>query len=75
MIYLAIFGNINENLSNLEVKTLEILLLNHNITLDVMTEKLQVSKRTDSRIFKNLQEKNIIKRIGSNKTGYWKILK
>ena len=75
MIYLAIFGNINENLSNLEVKTLEILLLNPNTTLDVMTEKLQVSKRTDSRIFKNLQEKNIIKRIGSNKTGYWKILK
>jgi len=50
-------------------------LLDPKTTLDVMTEKLQVSKRTVSRIFKNLQEKNIIERIGSNKTGYWKILK
>lgn len=68
-------GNINNNLSDLQIKTLEILLLDPKSTLDVMTDKLQVSKRTVSRIFKDLQEKNIIKREGSNKTGYWKILK
>jgi predicted HTH transcriptional regulator len=31
------------------------------------------SLRTTKNIFKNLKEKNILKRIGSNKTGYWEV--
>lgn len=36
---------------------MEILLLDSKITLDVITDKLQVSKRTVSRIFNDLKEK------------------
>lgn len=36
---------------------MEILLLDSKITLDVITDKLQVSKKTVSRIFNDLKEK------------------
>ena len=38
-----------------------------------MAEVLQISPRKVSRIIKELKEKEIIVRIDSNKTGYWKI--
>ena len=44
-----------------------------SITAKQMAEVLQISPRKVSRIIKELKEKEIIVRIGSNKTGYWKI--
>ena len=35
---------------------------------------LGISKGTIDRAIKSLKERNIIERIGSNKTGYWKVL-
>ena len=34
-----------------------------------------LSSRTIDRIIKTLKEKELIKRVGSNKTGYWEVLK
>ncbi len=47
---------------------------NNKITLDEMAEEFQVNIKTIKRDVIKLQEANIIKRIGSKKTGYWKIL-
>lgn len=48
---------------------------NPSITYEEMTEKTGKSRRTISRIITELKEKNIIARVGSDKTGYWEIVK
>lgn len=46
---------------------------NPSITYEEMTEKTGKSRRTISRIITEMKEKNIIARVGSDKTGYWEI--
>ena len=48
---------------------------NKNITATEICERLNMSLSTVKRKIKNLKEEGIIERIGSDKTGYWKILK
>jgi predicted HTH transcriptional regulator len=38
-------------------------------------EGLNISRRTLERVISTLKENNYIERIGSNRSGYWKILK
>lgn len=45
-----------------------------NISALAASEKLGISKRQAERLFTHLKELNLIERIGSDKTGYWKIL-
>ncbi|WP_243134950.1 winged helix-turn-helix transcriptional regulator [Murimonas intestini] len=40
---------------------------------DNLDEKLLVSRKTVSQRLKELKEKGIIERIGSDRKGYWKI--
>ncbi len=47
---------------------------NNNITATEICEKLNISLSTAKRRLKKLKESGIIKRIGSDKTGHWKIL-
>lgn len=47
---------------------------NKNITSTEIGERLGVSLSTVKRKIKELKEKGIIKRVGSDKTGYWKII-
>lgn len=47
---------------------------NPNITKEQIRVKLGISKSTVDIGIKVLKERNIIKRIGSNKSGYWKII-
>ena len=58
-------GDINRVLSLLEKQP--------SITANQMAEVLQISTRKISRIIKELKEKEVIIRIGSNKNGHWKI--
>lgn len=62
-------GDINGNIN----RVLLLLEKQPSITAKQMAEVLQISPRKVSRIIKELKEKEIIVRIGSNKTGYWKI--
>ncbi len=39
-----------------------------------MAEEFQVNIKTIKRDISKLQEANVIERIGSKKTGYWKLL-
>jgi len=45
-----------------------------NVTTDQLAVLLSVSKRTLEREIKAMKESNIIKRVGSDKTGYWEII-
>ncbi len=48
---------------------------NPNITIDELSQKYNVSDRTIKRDIKELQKHNMIERIGSDISGYWKVLK
>jgi len=45
-----------------------------NVTTDQLAVLLSISKRTLEREIKAMKESNIIKRVGSDKTGYWEIV-
>ncbi|MBR1721920.1 MAG: winged helix-turn-helix transcriptional regulator, partial [Treponema sp.] len=63
-------GTVNDT-----VKTILALIeQNSSITYEEMTEKTGKSRRTISRLITELKEKNIIARVGSDKTGYWEIV-
>ena len=66
---------LNVGLNKTEKKVIEILLENPNSTSAELSEQIKVTTRTIERAFNSLQEKNIIKRIGSKRDGYWIIVK
>ena len=45
-----------------------------NITVDRIIELLDIPRRTVSRILRKLKEKGLIERVGSDKSGYWKVI-
>ncbi len=47
---------------------------NNQITAAEIGERLNISLRTAKRKIKELKENRTIERIGSDKTGYWKII-
>lgn len=67
----TINGTINEN----EKIVLDIILKDPNITIAEMANQSNKSIRTINRIIKSLKEKNLLKRMNSNKDGYWEVLK
>jgi predicted HTH transcriptional regulator len=46
---------------------------NNKITAAEISERLNISLSTSKRKIKELKEKGIVERIGSDKTGYWRI--
>ena len=64
-------GTINEN----EKIVLDIILKDPNITIAEMANQSNKSIRTINRIINSLKEKNLLKRMNSNKDGYWEVLK
>lgn len=47
---------------------------NANITVSELMQKTGKAERTVKRVLASLKEKGLIERIGSDKTGYWKVL-
>ena len=56
-------------------KTIVLILDNNKITADEIAGKLQLTKRSIENYISKFKEKRYIERVGSDKTGYWKILK
>ena len=56
-------------------KILVLITENGQITVAELIEKVGLSERTIKRIIKQLREANKIQRLGSDKTGEWKIVK
>lgn len=72
-------GAINEpingaiKLTGSERRVLEAILQNSHITRKELMEELHVGESTIYRAIQKLKAEGIIERIGSNKTGYWKL--
>ena len=66
---------INDKINNKEKHILNVLVDNENATIPEISAITKISTATISRYLKQLQDKRIIERVGSNKSGYWKILK
>lgn len=66
-------GNINGDINGDAEKLFKILCQKPSITAKEMEAVLGFSIRKISRIIKGLKSEGKIRRIGSNKTGYWKI--
>lgn len=67
--------NVDVNIKDTERKIIEMLINDPTLTAEKISMKIEKSKRTAERYLKALQEKGIILRTGSDKKGYWKIIK
>lgn len=61
------------NISDMDYKVLEQLMLNPSKTTSLYAENLNVTRQTISRSLKALKDQGIITRIGSDRKGYWRI--
>lgn len=73
------YGNVkqvitNNELTESEVKIIELFNENGKITLEEVSVKLGRSLRTVKSIVKSLIEKKKVERVGSKKDIYWKVL-
>ena len=75
MLFGNINGTLNESLTEDECLILGELIVNPSITQIELCERTGFSRRSVSRIFSKLKDSDYIERIGSNKSGYWKVLK
>lgn len=60
-------------LSENEIKVYELLKKDNNIKIEQIVATSKISRRTVIRVLNNLKNQNIIKRVGSDKTGHWEI--
>lgn len=67
--------NLSGELTDNEKRVLLELINNPSIPYDTLVVELGISRRTVLRVFVSLVEKGFIERIGTNKKGYWKIIK
>ena len=77
---LELTGENKSNSANGTENGTELLILNllenvPDITQNELSKKTNLSLRTVKRIIQQLKQKNIIERVGSDKKGYWKIIK
>lgn len=72
------FENVNEGLNEdvgvNEQKTLGLISQNPSLTASSIAENLNISQRQAERLLSKLKKANLIERVGSDKTGYWKII-
>ncbi len=67
-------GELSEKLSDKEIELLKLLVEEPACTTGNIAEKLGVSRVTITKRLRNLRDKGIIVRVGSDRKGYWKIL-
>ena len=63
-------GTVNDTVNG----TVKMIKENPKITLDELAEAIGKSRRTVARQIKQLQEDRVIRRVGSDKTGYWEVI-
>ena len=66
-------GDMNLNIS--QIKVLAEIRNNPNITKPELMIKCDLGKTSIDNIIAFLRKNSIIERVGSNKTGYWKVIK
>ncbi len=65
--------NFSDKLADKEQKTLELLMEDPGHTTSQLAEQMHVSRVSVTKYLKALKEKGIIERIGSDRSGHWKI--
>ncbi len=65
----------NNDLTENEKRVLLELINNPSIPYGTLVVELIISRRTVSRVFEPLVEKGYSQRVGTNKKGYWKVIK
>lgn len=65
---------VNVTLNKTEQAVYNLLVINQNYTRDELAEATSKTVRTIQRVLDSLKAKELIERVGSDKTGYWKIL-
>ena len=65
----------NDNMTNNELTLLGILFSNPSISLSDASDRMEIFRRTASRIVASLQDKGIVERKKSKKEGSWRIVK
>lgn len=65
----------DDNLTDNEKRILLELINNPNVAYDALVVDLNISRRTVSRVFASLEKKGYIERVGTNKKGYWKVIR
>ena len=55
-------------------KILELIKENRYITIPELSQEIGVAERTIERNLQNLQNKNLLKRVGGAKGGYWEVV-
>ena len=68
-------GETNDELSKEEFSVLSVFKTNKNAIKDDVIKQTGLSSQTIDRIIKSLKEKELLRRIDSNKNGYWEVLK
>ena len=63
-----------DKFTDIEIKILELVRKEPRISQSRLSEEIGISKRTITKNMNELQRRNVLKRIGNNKSGYWKIL-
>ena len=66
--------NYTEKLNETQRKILELIKLNPNITQKMMMKETNLSRPAITLNLKQLKDKKVIERVGSDRKGYWKIL-
>ena len=72
---MKIIKNSNFVLNDIQNRIIELIANNNKITQNEIANIIGINVRTVKRHFKILTDNSIIERIGSDKTGYWQILK
>lgn len=70
------YGKINctVNCTVNEAKILNLINENNKVTVNEITSKVNLSRRTVQTIINSLKSKGILVRVGSDKTGHWEIV-
>ena len=70
------YGKINctVNCTVNKAKILNLINENNKVTVNEMTSKVNLSRRTVQTIINSLKSKGILVRVGSDKTGHWEIV-
>lgn len=68
-------GELNGELSKEEFSVLTVFKTNKNVVKAEVIKQAGLSSRAIDRIIKSLKEKELLRRVGLNKNGYWKVLK
>lgn len=66
--------NVGINLTPAQQRLVELINRQPRLSVREMAERLELSQRQAERVVASLREKNIIRRVGSNKSGYWEVL-